>query len=194
MRQELPLQLDRDFLRETASDIKLRLQYFGKDEEGSDPYDGLMEFHRFLLRLADMDTDNPNLDLGQYAEIWMSLRDGMAHNEQLHISFISIDERRQLETLRWAAEVVWRVACVNAAIRRLEGTKVAGADEATFGGGERAMGYDGDLRGLARKIFGVLLDSKDGFPLGKRWFNKDEEERILEVAWRIYEGGKKRDF
>lgn len=203
MREEVPLNLNRPYLLQTASDIALRLKYLAKQEEDTESYERMVRLQKLLTRLGNMDSDVPKLELEEYVEIWTTIRDGFDAANEIPLQTLTLNEQNHLKHVKWNAECVWGVAAVNAAVRRLPPIKTKLPSEDTEGEigtseneGEEAKRtlIEGNLQSMGFKIHGLLLDSKDFWPENKRWFSREEEEEIMGVVWRVFREGKKRDF
>jgi hypothetical protein len=193
MRELVPLRLNRPWLLATAQDIQLRLEVLCKEQIHTFEYTAMLTMMRMLEKLGSMQEDNPKLELSEYREIFIALRDGLRAGDELPTRVISVRERPSIQNVQFSAECVWGVAVVNAALRRLEGTRV-GVEEVDAEDGS-GMTFEGDLMTLSGKINGLLLDSKDNFPEGEKWFGREDEERILEAVVRVMkEAGKRRGW
>jgi hypothetical protein len=168
-----------------------------KSSQGSEDHERVMKLQRLLVWLGNMDTDTPKLELKQYIEVWTTIRDGLEATNALTFQVITLNEERHIKHIKWNAECVWGVAMLNAAVRRLEPiTETSDPneyDDTKRAGSEEKRTFEGNLGALSGKIHGLLLDSKDFWPDGKRWFSKNEEQKILEATWRVHCEGKKRD-
>jgi hypothetical protein len=197
IRDEIPLALKRNYVLETASDMALRIKYLEKPSQGSEDYERVIKLQNLLVWLGNMSSDNPKLDLQEYIEIWTTIGDGLEAANGLLFQVITLSEERHIKHIKWNAECVWGVAMLNAAVRKLEPTIIETSDPNEYedtkksGSGER-LTFEGNLGALSGKIHGLLLDSKDFWPDGKRWFNKNEEEKILEAVWMVHCEGKRR--
>lgn len=188
MRDEVPLKLNRPYLRQTASDILLRLRLLAKNEEGSEDYERLVNLAQLLTWLSNMESESPKLEMPEYAKIWMTIRDGMQAANDMTLQILSFQEEQRLREIKWTANCMWGVGCLNAAVRRLD------PEQRFEEGSEYVRTFEGDLRSLSGQIHGLLLDSKDFWPEGKKWFGSEEEERILEAVWRVYCESQRRDY
>lgn len=198
IRDEVPLSLKRTYLLETASDMSLRMKYLENPSQGSEDYERVLKLQKLLVWLGNMNSENPKLDLGEYIEIWTTIGDGLEAANGLIFQVITLSEERHIKHIKWNAECVWGVAMLNAAVRRLEPTSVETSDPNEYEDSKKARSgenvtFEGNLGALSGKIHGLLLDSKDFWPDGKRWFSKNEEEKILEAVWRVHCEGKRRD-
>ncbi|KAF2642346.1 hypothetical protein P280DRAFT_467712 [Massarina eburnea CBS 473.64] len=188
----LPLNLDRTFLALTSRDIALRLKYLCAHEAHTPDYAAILSLTELLARLGALETDNPLLTLEEYKEIWLVVKAGLKAAGEMELQVISIWEEDELRGLQWNAEGVWGTAVLNAAVRKLSGEKVEGDEE---GGAVRRTTFRGDLRSLAYKICGLLLDNKDIFPKGEKWFGEEQEVCIMEAVVRVLkEAGRRGDF
>lgn len=189
IRDLVPLRLNRPLLLSIARDLKVRLALLCKAEAHTADHLAVQNLIRLVERLGRMDDENPRLEHAEYLEIWTTIRDGVQGANDMPLQTISINEGEELKKLRWTAEVVWGVACLNAAVRNLPGeaVEVAGQD-----GGPVREAWKGDLRALSFKILGLVLDSKDFFPEGDKWFGTEQEEAILEVVGRVWNEASRR--
>lgn len=201
MRELVPLRLNRPWLLATSKDIQLRLQVLCKEQAHTAEYADILDMIQMLERLGSMDEDNPKLELSEYREIFITLRDGLRAGDELPSRLISVRERPSIQNVQFSAECVWGVAVLNSALRRLEGSKLAIQEEEEVEGGyvdgDGGAGntFEGDLQALSGKINGLLLDSKDNFPEGEKWFGREDEVRILETVVRVAkEAGKRRGW
>lgn len=201
MRELVPLRLNRPWLLATSKDIQLRLQVLCKEQAHTAEYADILDMIQMLERLGSMDEDNPKLELSEYREIFITLRDGLRAGDELPSRLISVRERPSIQNVQFSAECVWGVAVLNSALRRLEGSKLASQEEEEVEGGyvdgDGGAGntFEGDLQALSGKINGLLLDSKDNFPEGEKWFGREDEVRILETVVRVAkEAGKRRGW
>jgi hypothetical protein len=179
-----PLRLNRSYLRTTATDIQLRLEILCKAQAHTSEYTDVLSMIKILERLGNMEEDTPSLELAEYREVFVTIRSGVKATDDLPIQLLSFTERSTLQGVQGNAECVWRHAVVNAALRELEGTRLGGLDDEADVDGKDVT-YAGNLRSLAGIIIGLLLDNKDGFPEGQRWFDREEETRIMESILRV---------
>jgi hypothetical protein len=206
MRDLVPLRLPRSYLLSTAADIRLRLSITCSSVSHTSDYQSVISMLEMMERLGNMHDDNPKLELKEYREVFITLRDGLRASDEMPVRVVSVLERPTIQNVQFAAECVWGVAVVNAALRQLEGTKVgrggavgegaSGEDDIDADDGEgTGKTFHGDLLMLSGKINGLLLDSKDNFPVGEKWFGREDEERILETVVRVMkEAGKRRGW
>lgn len=201
IRHLVPLRLNRPYLLATSSDLHLRLTHLCQSSSHTPEYTAVLSMIGMLERLGKMEEDDPKLELSEYREIFIALRDGLRASDELPVRIVSVRERPGIQGVQFAAECVWGVAVVNAALRKIEGTKLTTTD----GNGEEGVEVDdgegtgktfhGDLMALSGKINGLLLDSKDNFPEGEKWWGREDEERILETVVRVMkEAGKRRGW
>jgi hypothetical protein len=202
MRALVPLRLYRPWLLSTAADIHLRLSIACASVSHTSDYAAVLSMLEMMEKLGNMEEDNPKLELREYREIFITLRDGLRATDEMPIRVVSAGERPAILNVQFAAECVWGVAVVNAALRQLEGTKVGHGGREGGDYGQDGIGVDddeltgktfhGDLLMLSGNINGLLLDSKDNFPGGEKWFGKEDEERILETVVRVMKEAAKR--
>lgn len=189
IRDLVPLRLNRSSLQASARDIKLRLEFLCKSVAHTADYEAVLSLVEIAEKLAAMPSENPKLSLREYGDIWTTIRDGVAAANDMPLQVVSINEQDELRRVKWNAECCWGVAVLNAAMRGLDGSKI---EQLVDDSEERRVTFGGDLRTMSYKINGLLLDSKDFFPEGERWFTREQEELILEAVVRVYAEAEKR--
>ncbi|KAF2692128.1 hypothetical protein K458DRAFT_482718 [Lentithecium fluviatile CBS 122367] len=191
IRTQVPLRLNRPWLLATAADIRLRLEVlYRKSSSHTSDYRAILSMLQTMERLGRKDEDSPKLELSEYREIFVHMRDGIKAADEMQMRIVSVKERPVLQQIHYSAECVWGVAVVNAALRRLDGTATGKED-----GDGMGPTFEGDLMMLSAKINGVLLDSKDNFPEGGKWWVVEEERAVLEAVVRVQkEAGKRRNM
>ncbi|KAF1960448.1 hypothetical protein CC80DRAFT_489588 [Byssothecium circinans] len=210
IRHLIPLQLPRRTLSTTASDIHLRLTHLSAHGSLASEHAALFALTSMVRKLSTYDTDDPLLSLAEYREIWMTLKQGLQAANETELQMVTYAEYKALAVIEWNAAAVWGTALVNAALRGLVGRRIVfdgeegevegeavdmGVGEAMGGPLKGKSTFDGDLRSMALKVLGLLLDSKDHFPEGERWFTEEQEVRIMEAVVRVWkEAGRRGDL
>ncbi|KAF2260121.1 hypothetical protein CC78DRAFT_536631 [Lojkania enalia] len=183
LRDALPLKLDRPWLLRTASDIRTRLQVLCGDIDHTDEYQTILKLTELLDRLGNLLDDDPKLELRDYQELWDVPKKAFAASNELPITTLSVAEINELTRLMIIGQVVFRMAAMNAVFRGLKGER--SEDEHGF------QAANDDYRDVALNIYGGLLDGKDYFPK-KRWFEKEEDVRMLEAINKLKSEARRR--
>jgi hypothetical protein len=90
MRELVPMRLDRPWLLATAKDIQLRLEVLCREQAHTAEYADVLDMIRVLETLGSMNEDNPQLELSEYREIFITLRDGLRASDELPTRLISV--------------------------------------------------------------------------------------------------------
>ncbi|KAF2108270.1 hypothetical protein BDV96DRAFT_637077 [Lophiotrema nucula] len=185
MRDEVPLKLNRPWLRHTAEAIDIRLEILASDMDDTDEWQTMKKLVTLLGSLSNMAEDDPKLVLEEYKEIWDTFRAANAVEAEFPITLFSVAEKVEMSRIMSIGGAMYRAASCNAALLGVRGEKIEKKE------GDEVEEPPRDLGALAMNIYGGLLDGKDFFG-DKKWFTREEDKEMLKSINQLRTESRKR--
>ena len=171
MRDELPFELNHRQLGEFADDLDRRLKFLCKKQKGTESYSKMKALVALSEWLSKEPSRDPKYDFLEYDRIWSTIANAFTVTN-LEFDLFTAKEVEEFKRIRDVAHVTFFIAALNAALKGLKGTDLG--DDSTH---EFARFVSMDLQ-----MWATLCNAKDYFT-DRRWFGKDEENRVMRAIY-----------